>query len=691
VGTLTASIRRLRPTAYFVALAALALLSVPALAATPPAPRLEGPLTDLAGIMSSEDRQQAEQAINDLLATGKAQLFVLIVDTTGEFTATEYADEVATQNSLGGDDALVVIAVRDRAYATWASDGLALSDAEIDQIGVAMQTALRSEDWGGAIAAAAQTLETVLGPDPAPAPGPTPSPTPSGGGTGILSTLLALALVTAGGILLYRWWRGRRTAQVETEERDKRTGRLARDANALLIETDELIRQNEQELGFAEAQFGTEAVEAFRAALETARGELQAAFRIRQRLDDGDPEEPAEREKMLTEIVERTGRAQALLAEQTERFRELRDLERRAPEVLSEQEGKVASVETRLPAAADALAQIERESPGSARPLTGNVVEARKRLALASHAISEGRAALEKGDRAAAARAAQASQDTVAQAAALLDAIDRGAEALRAATQGLEAQLATARADVASAREADARSGDPALAGLAAAALTRLQEAEALTAGPDRDLVAAYQLAKQAEGEADRVVAEVRAGEERRAKARASADASVRAAQISLSRATDFISAHRVAVDRQARTRLAEAERSLEAAYSVLQTDPSQAAQQAARAAQLADDAYRLAAEDFARAEGRGGSVVIGGQPYRTESGWGSDMAGAIIGSIIGSILSGGGGRGGGGFGGGGFGGGGFGGGRGGGRSGGRSFGGGFGGGGGGHSRGGKW
>jgi hypothetical protein len=205
-------------------------------------------------------------------------------------------------------------------------------------------------------------------------------------------------------------------------------------------------------------------------------------------------------------------------------------------------------------------------------------------------------------------------------------------------------------------------------------------------AGPDRDLVGAYQIAKQAEGEADRVIAEVRAGEERRAKERASADASLRAAEISLSRAADFVSAHRAAVDRQARTRLAEAERSLEAAHSLLESDPSQAAAQAARAAQLADDAYRLATEDFARAEGRGGSVVIGGRPYGTGSGWGSDITGSIIGSIIGSILAGGGGRGGG-FGGGGFGGGGRGGG-----GGGRSLGGSFGrGSGGGHSRGGKW
>jgi len=685
MGPLTASVRRLRLSAVVVALAALALVGAPAPAAAQDVPRLDAPVTDLAGVMSNEDRQQAEAAINKLLATGEAQLFALIVDTTGDLTAPEYSDEVATANGLGGNDALVVLAVEDRNYAVWAADALAVTDSELDSIGIAMETDLRAEDWGGAIAAATDTLGTVVGAAPAPQP---PAPQPAPGGSGVLGTLLALALVTAGGILLWQWWRGRRGAQQVAEERDRRTGRLARDANALLIETDELIRDNEQELGFVEAQFGAEAVEGFRKALETARAELQAAFRIRQQLDDGQPDTLPDREKMLTEIVERSNRAQALLEEQTARFQQLRDLERRAPEVLTEQEAKVGSVEERLAAGTETLRLMERESPGTARQLSGNVVEARKRLALASHAITEGRAALDRDDRSAAARAAQASQDTVAQAAALLDAIERGAEALRAATQALDAQLATARADVAAAREAAERNGDPPLAGLAAAALARLQDAEGLVAGPDRDLVAAYQLAKEAEAEADRVIAEVRAGEERRAKERASADAALRAAEISLARAADFVSARRAVVGREARTRLAEAERSLQAATALRETDPPQAATQAARAAQLANDAYRLASEDFAREERRGGSVVIGGRPYGTGSGWGSDMTGAIIGSIIGSILSGGG-RGGG-FGGGGGGFGGFGGGgRGGG--GGRSFGGSFGRGSGGRSRGGKW
>ena len=161
-------------------------------------------------------------------------------------------------------------------------------------------------------------------------------------------------------------------------------------------------------------------------------------------------------------------------------------------------------------------------------------------------------------------------------------------------------------------------------------------------------------------------------------------------------RAEEFIRSRRHGIGRRARTALSEADASLARARSLRESDAPAALAEARRAAQLANDAYERARNDFGTTiqRGRGGTVVIGGQPYSTGgANWGNDIGGAIIGGIIGSILSGGGGGrgwGGGPFGsGGGFGG--FGGGGGGFGGGGRSFGGGFGGGGGGRSRGGGW
>ncbi|HEX6129091.1 MAG TPA: TPM domain-containing protein, partial [Candidatus Limnocylindria bacterium] len=266
--------------------------------------------------------------------------------------------------------------------------------------------------------------------------------------------------------------------------------------------------------------------------------------------------------------------------------------------------------------------------------------------------------------------------------------------ALEEARLNVSAAMAQARTDVGAAVQAVAQSSDASLAEQLREAQAKLASAEEAAGTANRDIALAYRLAREAEAGADRIVATVKEGQERLARARAGADAAIRAAEVSLDQADDFIAARRHGVGRRPRTRLSEADEALRRARSLRETDPERAVQEAQRAGQLADDAYRLARSDFDQVEnaGYGGTVVINGRHHPTgrSNNWGSDVGGAIIGGIIGSILSGGGGRRGGGFGGGGGGFGGFGGGGGGLGGGGRSFGGGFGGGGG-RSGGGAW
>ncbi|MFM9735747.1 TPM domain-containing protein, partial [Streptomyces niveiscabiei] len=69
----------------------------------------------------------------------------------------------------------------------------------------------------------------------------------------------------------------------------------------------------------------------YRKAIADATAEVRAAFEIRQRLDDAEPETPPQQERMLKEIVARTAKAAGLLDEQERRFDQLRDLEQAAP------------------------------------------------------------------------------------------------------------------------------------------------------------------------------------------------------------------------------------------------------------------------------------------------------------------------------------------------------------------------
>ena len=72
---------------------------------------------------------------------------------------------------------------------------------------------------------------------------------------------------------------------------------------------------------------------------------------------------------MLREIVERTTRAQETLDRETDRIRQLRDLERDAPNTLVELPGRIEAVEDRLPAAGTTFAGLQRYAPTTWQPV----------------------------------------------------------------------------------------------------------------------------------------------------------------------------------------------------------------------------------------------------------------------------------------------------------------------------------
>lgn len=703
-------LRRLLALATLLAFVGLA---VPGAVLAQP-PTLSGTITDQTGVLSGHEAE-IQAAVDKLRADRGVDLFVLYVPTTGGQTVTAFADATAQKNSLGGRDSLLVVALNDRTDALWVGDGLSeVTNDEIDTIiSGQVEPKLRSGDYAGAAVAAAEGLGAALAPP-----------------TDVLNTLIPVALVVIGGVILLLWIRGRVTARRESEERDRRTGQLAREANAALIATDERIRDAQQEVGFVEAEYGEDDVAPLRTAITNAQGELKAAFGIRQRLDDSEPETPEQREQMLREIVDRTKRAQAALDAEAKRIAGLRDLERDAPALLDRLPGQIDAVEGRLPGAETALTSLRGYPDAVWAPVKGNLEEARKGIAGARAAVERGRAAL-PGDARTAARQVRTAQEGVTGAATLLDAIDKLTAAVRDATQRLPAELAAAEADIEAAQAgvrqaaSTGAGGRSPAAGAAAAGTTATTGGATATSAPSQadlegqvraaqaalakardaaapplvDPLAAMRAASDARRIAGQTLAAVRQDAEQRARTIAALDAALTTASSDIDRAGDFVASRRSGVGRRARTRLAEAEASLATAQQLRTSDPAAALQSAQRAERLAEEAYDLARSDF--------DDWDNGGPRWGGGGGGSDVAAAVLGGLIGSILSGGG-RGGGwggspwggpgpfGGGGGPLGGGG------GGWGGGRSRGGGFGGfgggggglgglGGGGRSRGGRW
>ena len=437
-------------TALVVAVVSVALVTLPAHAQTVPS-SVSGAITDEAGVLSQSEEVEVESTLRAAQGRG-VDLRVLLVDDTGAASATEYAEAVAGNSSMGGDDALLVVAFEARTYAIWAGDGLGVSAREIEAIldGSAAPR-LRAGDVPAAVEATAAGLVRARG---------GASGGDSGGGSdgvGRSLPLLPLLLLGAGVLFIVSRLRSRARRAVDGDAAGHACGgelhavdldARSAEANAALVRVDDELQDAVHETGFAEAQFGSEEGAALRSGLERARAELGEAFALRQRLDDHVPEPVQEQVELLDGIIAHARAAEEIIQERLARLEELRDLERdpaAAAAGLRERRERVAQ---RIPAVEAAVAELRSGMPSVAAAVDGNAVEAEKRLLFADERLEEagGAASVE------AARGLRAAGAALAQAEQLLDAADDLVERVRRAREELpqelqEAELALARAE----------------------------------------------------------------------------------------------------------------------------------------------------------------------------------------------------------------------------------------------------
>ena len=651
---------------------ALAFGAGPATAAEPKVIRSQ--LTDDARVLSASEEAVVRDAQRALQEATDVQLWVWYLGTTDGQDIVDFTAETAELSSFGGTDLLLVIALDDGAYGFSSPEGFPLSDPEIEQLlSRALEPGLRAEDYAGAIVDVAEALESELTATPPPAATERPATAPpgdgnadAGGAGGGIGTVLMVVVIVGliAGLGWFFFVRRRYGAAVGVPgggpagaadrgaPPDPFAGMsdddLNAEANRLLLATDDAVRDSEQELGFAQAQFGDAAAAPFAAAIAAAKDDLRAAFHVRQQLDDGTPEDRPVRRRMLVDLVGRCRVAQDRLDKEADRFEELRAFEAEAPAVLAGLPAAAAGVEARIPAVESAMTHLRDYADSAWGPVAPNLDEARSRVAAARAAVAEGLAAQAAGDSPRVAAAARVGQEALAQAGTFLDAIERLSSELDEARDKVTSEITDAETDLARARAASGSgAADPVLAG-------RLAEVEALLADarreigvPKPDVAAAYAKARRANEIADETLAGIRTAAEQRAALATRLDTSIRGAQATLTRATDYVANHRGGVGPEARTRLAEAKRHLDQAIAAGAADPATGIREAEQAARLANEALSIAQRDYGGWDDpwRGGGGGGGGRG----GGGGGDVAAAIIGGIIGGMLAGGG-RGGGGF-----------------------------------------
>ncbi len=573
---------------------------------------LASDLTDTAGVLSEAEVREVQETLDALQADTGYQLFVAFVPSFDGMSAADWTDETFTASGLGDDDALLAVAVDDRLY-DFQIDSL-FTDAEVAQIRRDTEQHLADDDWTGAAIAAADGIRATA---QAVVDDPQGTGESSGGGVSGLLVAAIIGLVVIGGIW---WWSSRRrTGSGGTRDVSRLpTAELGKRASAALVELDDAVKTSEQELGFAQAQFGVEATRGFTEVLGQAKAALAEAFALRQQLDDSTPESEPQARAMMTRILELCGSADEQLDAQAEEFDRLRDLQSKAPQVLAETAQRADEVGSRIAGARATLSSLATTYPATAlTSVADNADHAQALLEGARESVAQGQAVVDT-DRAAAVALARAAEDAVEQAVRLLDAVEHARTDLAEAGAKLDAGLASIGADVADAERLAA--GDPAVT--AAAGAARQAIAEATTARQGGDQLAALARLTQAEAALDAALGPAREQAERDERARTQLASTLGQVGTQIRGVADFIETRRGAVGAEARTRLAEAARLAQEAERTSATDPAAALGTAQRAGQLAASAQQLAQADVQqwqasqqRGQNRGSttSMVLGG------------------------------------------------------------------------------
>jgi uncharacterized membrane protein YgcG/predicted nucleic acid-binding Zn-ribbon protein len=607
-------------------------------AAGQPPFRVPDYVTDNAGVLSQGQRIQVENAVNQLYNDKRIRLWVVYVDTFSGQDAVNWTQQTRRLSDIGGQDAILAVATQDRTYAflppTTAPGGVDVTSLRTNEI----EPKLRQSDWAGAGIAAANGLNAM-------------SSTSSDAHISWFGVLVAFAVLALAILLVWLWLRRRRRKRREAEFAAARRVDPA-DPNALasvsidalddlsksiVVDVDNAVRTSDNELVLAVEEFGPEQTEPFNRAVANAKTALAQAFNVRQILDDAVPETTQQRRDLLTRVVVAAAKADRELDAQREAFEQLRDLVINAPSRLDALTQQMVDVTARIAPSEQALAALHKQYSDSAlASVAGDVETAKQRLAFADQNITNARTLVSRpaGRQAGLVDSIRAAESALGQARTMLDAIDSAGTDINRAIATLPSAIADIQQGVNQAGTLLAQGNTPHPTELGAArdaAVKAVADAQSTGAG---DPLGAFTKLTQADAELDRLLATI--AEEREATERLSraCDQALFTAQSRVKGVSDFIDTRRGSIGPEARTRLAEAVRQLQAAQDKRSVDLNEAIAYANGASMLAAQA-----QDMANADVRAAQQAYTGRYGNTG---GSNMGAVIGGIVIGNILSGG-------------------------------------------------
>ncbi|SOE00527.1 TPM domain-containing protein [Blastococcus haudaquaticus] len=634
-------------------LAAALLVGGAAPALAEPPSGVTGQVSDQADVLDAGEEADVLRELESLGSDTGTETYVVYVDTFDGVDRVEWAETTARQSGLESDDVLMAVAVDDRLYAV--APGADVDRGELqDVLGGDVEPLLSQGDWAGASVALAEGLSGGGG-ESAAATGAS-----GGGGGGALFVVLLLFALAGGAYWAVRR-RNRRPALAgqapqQLSAPDPHAGtptdKLNFRASSELLDLDEKVRSAQVNLDYARSHFGEQAVPGLAEALAESRSELARAFTIRQELDDEIPEDEPTQRVMLTELLALTGAAGGRLEAQEKAIDALREQERTVPQAVEALQQRIDDLRGRLPEEQRRLAGLQdRYAAATVAPVVQNVAEADVRLAAAAQELELARADQAEGLTGRSVGRLRGAENAVGQSATLLDAISRLSTDLGAAEQRIPAARADIEEDLAEARsllQSGSRADLRSRIARAEAALSGAEEAFRPRDGGRPDPLGALRRLEEADAALEEALRTARDEQTRARRAEESLGQAMLTARSTVAAAGDFISTRRGAVGSTARTRLAEAERHLDAAESLARSDPAEALAEAQAADRLAQYALQVAEADvqqWSQQNQYGGYGGYGGGGYGGGGygGYGRQRGGiGPVGAGLGGLLLGG-------------------------------------------------
>lgn len=627
-----------RVIAAFLAFLTTGLLAAPAAVAQPPF-RLADYITDDAGALSGSGRAAVESAVDKLYADRHIRLWVVYVDNFSGQPAVSWAQSTRQATDMGDFDALLAVATVDRAYAFLVPSRVpSITTAQVNDLRRnQIEPALHRMDWSGAAVAAANGLNREQGESSA------------GSWVPMLIALGVIVIGVLGLFLVMRYRRRRRRAaelaaarRIDATDPDALAalslGALDDLSRMKVVEVDNAVRTSANELALTIEEFGDQRTEPFTRAVNNAKAALGQAFTVRQQLDDAIPETRTQRRELLTRVVVSAARADRELESQREAFEEMRDLVINAPSRLDGLTQQIVELSARIGPAEERMTALHKEFDAAAlTSVATNVATAEDRLAFADQNLSRARELAARpvsGQQSELVDALHAAESALGQARALLDAVDSAATDIRHAVATLPSLIADIRAGIEQANTQlvqAQKTKAPHIRELAAARDTAVNAVDAVNAGGSADPLGAFTRLTQADAALDRLLATVAEEQAAAERLNRTLEQALFTAQSRVRAVTDYIDTRRGSIGPEARTRLAEASRRLQAALDNRATDVSAAIADANAAAALAAQAQALANDDVQYAQ----------RAYAGRYGGGNDLGAMMGGIIIGDMLGG--------------------------------------------------